>query len=167
MFYIHPAFSYFIVDHLDVQYTMHRPFQAQGITEADDDLPSQNVFKASIFPGLYFRNQRTPESLIPRNSTSGLGLQHSKAVQEVKCTFSGCSHLKLKHFLFILFEKQALKLSNLFPCEGGFSSLQPSGTETTTFNICNSPLSPNCDDTVHLGIKHCRNTLSLKQKGGK
>lgn len=59
MFYIHPVFSCFIVHHLDVQYTLHRQLQAQGITEADDDddLPSHKVFKATIFPG--FRNQRT------------------------------------------------------------------------------------------------------------
>lgn len=55
MFYIHP------VHHLNVQYTMHRRFQTQRITEAaDDDLASHKVFKASVFPGLYFRNQRTP-----------------------------------------------------------------------------------------------------------
>lgn len=127
--------------------------------------PHTKSSRPLFFLAYVLGTREPPESLISRESTSGLGLQHSKAVEEVKCTFWGCSHLKLKHFLFILFEKQAPKLSILSLSKGGFSSLQPSGTETTIFNICDSPRSPNCDDTVHLGIKYCRNAL-FETKGG-
>lgn len=119
MFYIQPVFSYFIVHHLDVQYTMHRPFQTQGITEADDDhLPSQNVFKASIFPGLYFRNQRTTRKH-PQKQQFRFGattLQGSTGGQmyilrmfssEVKTLlFSFCLQSRLSNYQFCLFVRE-------------------------------------------------------------
>lgn len=110
MVFVHPTFSWFIVH--DADRWIYNTRRTSASSQVRESLrlpliwPHAEPSRPLLFQVCVLGHREPPESLIPRESTLGWGYhtpgQHGTS-------FKGCSHPKLKHFLSLLFENQALK----------------------------------------------------------